>query len=74
MPRNRFSLNELALWSSQGPGGPAVSDAFVVYPLLWQQAGGVPAVWQQVYQMALEQARAVVRPSRWARFYVASPN
>jgi hypothetical protein len=74
MSRNRLSLSDQVLGSSPGAAVPAFSNAFMAFPLPWPPPGGLPALWQQVYQMALEQARAVVRPSRWERCYVASPN
>jgi hypothetical protein len=74
MSRNRLSLSNQDLWSSPEAAVPAVSSAFMACPLLWQPPGGIPAIWQQVYRMALEQAQAVVRPSRWARCYEASVN
>jgi hypothetical protein len=47
---------------------PAAS-AFVVFPLAL--AGGAPAPWQQIYQVAYERAQAVVRPSRLERLQAA---
>jgi hypothetical protein len=74
MQRNRLFASQEELRPSRGAGVAVDPNAFVAFPLLWQQPGGVPALWQQVYQAALEQARAVVRPSRWERCYAASRN
>jgi hypothetical protein len=56
--------------------GPVVaSSAFVVCPVVLQQGWPVqPFAWRQVYQLAYEQAWAVVRPSRLERLQAVSPN
>jgi hypothetical protein len=74
MQRNRLFANQEALRPSPGAEVPVDPNAFVAFPLLGQQPGGVLALWQQVYQIALERVRAVVRPSRWERCYAASRN
>jgi hypothetical protein len=47
------------------------TSGFMVCPLVLQ---GAAWSWQQVYQMALEQARAVVRPSILERWQKTWPN
>ena len=51
---------------------PAVAvSGFMACPLVLQ-AGAL--AWQHVYQLAYEQARAVVQPSRLERWQRATPN
>ena len=42
---------------------PAVGVAFVACPVAVQSWAGGPSQWEQVYRLAYERARAVVRPS-----------
>ncbi len=77
MSNNRFSLGNRELRTAPGASPLASSGAmgaFLVCPLPLLQGGGVPPLWQQVYQLALEQAQAVVRPSRWERLVAPSAN
>jgi hypothetical protein len=73
MHRHRFSEQ----WAQAGDPTPAAPTAhgFVQCPLVLMQ--GQPAAscpWQQVYQLAYEQAQAVVAPSRLERLQRFSPN
>jgi hypothetical protein len=53
----------------------SASGGFMICPLVWQPplAGPMPLL-QQVYQLALEQAQAAARKSRWNRCYTVSLN
>jgi hypothetical protein len=73
-PANRLALIDQDLGSSPRMPVPVASGAFMVCPLLVSPVGGVPALWQQVYQAALEQARAASRPSRWEGIFAPSRN
>ena len=69
MNRPRFSVfAEIA--SVPGASAPAPSaSGFVLCPLAVQPGMAAQVLaWQQVYQFALEQARAVLRPSPLERF------
>jgi hypothetical protein len=52
----------------------AAASAFMVCPLVAQPGWLVPSCPWQVYQLAYEQACAVVRPSRLERLEAASAN
>jgi hypothetical protein len=53
----------------------ARAGAFVACPMALLQGGVGPSLlWQQVYQLAFEQAQAVVRPSRLERYQDALLN
>ena len=75
MYRNRFH-NEEDFGPRWSVGAPAVfPSAFVLCPVALPQGGiGQQCLWQQVYQLAYEQAQAVVRTSRLERLQVATPN
>ena len=64
MPRHRF-LDGAGNWRLPRPqAAPVSANAFCACPVaLMGSAGGMASAWQQVYQAALEEARAVVRPS-----------
>ena len=77
MQRNRLSSPPLGLGSVLPASAPAAvlsSAGFMVCPLLGASGGAMPAYWQQVYRLALEQAQAVTRPSWLERCYAVSPN
>jgi hypothetical protein len=74
MSVNRFAFATQDLGASSGLPVSGEAGAFMVCPVAITPSGGAPALWQQVYQLALEQARAVVRPSRWERFTAPSVN
>jgi hypothetical protein len=51
------------------------ATAFVVCPLMLPQGGmGQQSPWPQLYQLAFEQAQAVLRPSRLERLQAVSLN
>ncbi len=50
------------------------SSGFMVCPLAVQQWAGPALAWQGVYARALEEARAVVRPSILQRFAASLDN
>jgi hypothetical protein len=53
----------------------ARASAFIACPVALLQGGVGPSLlWQQVYQLAFEQAQAVVRPSRLERYQDALLN
>ena len=63
---------------SQGPPTEAqlpAAGGFVQCPLALQQGWQGPSCpWQQLYQMAYAQARAVVKPSILERYQTNTPN
>jgi hypothetical protein len=51
------------------------ASGFLVCPAMLMQGGmQVPSLWQQIYQVAYERARAVLAPSRPERLLSASRN
>lgn len=72
MPRHRFAeileATEPAVATAVNPA------AFVLCPLLGMGGGPMASVWQQVYHLAYEQAKAVVAPSRLERLLTPSLN
>jgi hypothetical protein len=53
----------------------ASASGFLVCPAMLMQGGmQAPSLWQQIYQVAYERARAVLAPSRLERLLSASRN
>ena len=71
MARHRF-LDQLR--PEPVPAVPALASGFMACPLVLQAAGGLLPWQQQVYELAYEQARAVVRPSLLERWQAANAN
>jgi hypothetical protein len=71
MQRHRF-LEQLEQvdWDST----PVAASGFVVCPLFGLPGWAPSSPVQQVYQLALDQARAVVGPSRLERLQTVFPN
>ncbi len=66
MKHHRLSNTMDQIYRLPRPSGPAVSPAgFVIYPVaLLQGLSAAQQAWQQsLYQLALEQAQAELRPS-----------
>ena len=75
MHRHRFLEREkftpLPALATTGPS----ATAFVVCPVVLSQGWmGQPCPWRSIYQLAYEQAQAVVRPSRLERLQAVSWN
>jgi hypothetical protein len=73
MHRHRFS-DQLSQGIGVAPAAPA-GQGFVPCPLpIAQGLSGLGCPWQHVYQIAYEQARVVVSPSRLERYQRHCPN
>ena len=68
---NRRNIPGLSQPATRAAVAPTVASGFVACPLGLQAAA---CQWQQLYQWAYEQARAVVQPSRMERYFVPSLN
>ncbi len=75
MHHHRFLQQKgFAPLSSVAASAPSAS-AFMVCPAVLSQGWmGQPCPWRQLYQLAYEQARAVLRPSRLERLQAVSWN
>jgi hypothetical protein len=75
MHRHRFLEREKFAPLAALPAALPSASAFMVCPVMLSQGWmGQPCPWRQIYQLAYEQAQAVVGPSRLERLQAVSWN